>query len=109
MDKNLRIKTGSCTRLLKEVKAYQAEIIENKAKLQALKDNGEHFSQQEKVLQESEIVLPDSVKRLTKARDDLEDYLNDNPSLTSEEASAIISEIDSYLQASGLIEDRPYR
>ncbi|KAH7443309.1 hypothetical protein KP509_02G029100 [Ceratopteris richardii] len=76
--KSLRIKTGSCKRLLKELQAYEKEVERESAKTSKMKDNGADpydLKQQENVLAESKMMIPDCTRRLEAALGDLQAIL----------------------------------
>eukprot|EP01126_Amoeba_proteus_P002477 TRINITY_DN10766_c0_g1_i3.p1 TRINITY_DN10766_c0_g1~~TRINITY_DN10766_c0_g1_i3.p1 ORF type:complete len:118 (+),score=13.77 TRINITY_DN10766_c0_g1_i3:76-429(+) len=83
----LRIKTGSCSRLLKDWKAYQEEEIAQRELIQRLKEqraNPSDLKQQENVLAETLTMLPDTRGRLEDAFLDLVamlDEIDSNDSL----------------------------
>ncbi|XP_057857492.1 tubulin-folding cofactor A [Cryptomeria japonica] len=76
--KTLKIKTGSCKRILKELHSYEKEIDREAAKTAAMKEKGADpydLKQQENVLAESRMMLPDCRKRLESALGDLQGIL----------------------------------
>lgn len=73
MEKQLKIATGSCKRLAKEVALYSKEAEEQAAKVEAMREGDEYERrQQEAVLDETRRMLPDCRKRLQMARDKLQ-------------------------------------
>ncbi|KAK1304412.1 Tubulin-specific chaperone A [Acorus calamus] len=76
--RNLKIKTGTCKRILKELHSYEKEV-ENEAKKTAdMKDSGADpydLKQQENVLAESRMMIPDCHKRLDSSLADLKGTL----------------------------------
>lgn len=78
--KNLRIKSGSCKRLLKELHAYEKEVQHESAKTSRMKDEGADpydLKQQESVLAESRMMIPDCTKRLEASLGDLQAAVED--------------------------------
>ncbi|KAG6551164.1 hypothetical protein Mapa_007399 [Marchantia paleacea] len=73
--KNLKIKTGVCKRVLKELKSYETEVERESTKTQKMKDNNadsHDIKQQENVLSESKMMVPDCRRRLETAVANLE-------------------------------------
>uniref|UniRef100_A0A0D6R2Z8 Tubulin-specific chaperone A n=1 Tax=Araucaria cunninghamii TaxID=56994 RepID=A0A0D6R2Z8_ARACU len=76
--KTLKIKTGTCKRVLKELHSYDKEVDREAAKTAAMKENGADpydLKQQENVLAESRMMIPDCRKRLEAALGDLQGML----------------------------------
>mmetsp|Transcript_29999 Transcript_29999/g.97674 ORF Transcript_29999/g.97674 Transcript_29999/m.97674 type:complete len:123 (-) Transcript_29999:606-974(-) len=76
--RQLKIKTGSLTRLKKELAAYQKEVLAERSKLEKMQADAADAAdvrQQGKVLAESEMMLPDCTKRLEAALGDLQSVL----------------------------------
>lgn len=76
--KTIKIKTGSCKRILKELHSYEKEIDREAAKTAAMKEKGADpydLKQQENVLAESRMMLPDCRKHLEAAVGDLQGML----------------------------------
>ncbi|KAI9196945.1 hypothetical protein LWI28_028369 [Acer negundo] len=73
---NLKTKTSTCTRLVKELHSYEKEVEREATKTVAMKDKGADpipydLKQLENVLVESRIMIPDCWKRLDVALADL--------------------------------------
>ncbi|KAK1326000.1 Tubulin-specific chaperone A [Acorus calamus] len=105
--RNLKIKTGTCRRILKELHSYEKEV-ENEAKKTAnMKDSGADpydLKQQENVLAESRMMIPDCHKRLESSLADLKGTLAelkeaDEQGLELGEAENIITEVETLFQA----------
>lgn len=101
--KSLRIKTGSCKRLLKELQAYEKEVERETAKTTRMKDDGADpydLKQQESVLAESKMMIPDCTKRLEAALGDLQVIVEEAQAESTqgseeiEEAKRLVSEIE---------------
>ncbi|KAL2621001.1 hypothetical protein R1flu_001206 [Riccia fluitans] len=76
--KTLKIRIGVCKRLLKELQSYESEVERETAKTQKMKDNNadaHDIKQQENVLSESKMMIPDCRKRLETALAQLETSL----------------------------------
>ncbi|CAH8385743.1 unnamed protein product [Eruca vesicaria subsp. sativa] len=76
--RNLKIKTSTCKRIVKELRSYEKEVEREAAKTAAMKDNGADpydLKQQENVLGESRMMIPDCHKRLESALADLKSTL----------------------------------
>ncbi|KAL9246850.1 hypothetical protein vseg_020338 [Gypsophila vaccaria] len=72
--RNLKIKTGTCKRLVKELHSYEKEVDREAAKTADMKEKGADpydLKQQENVLAESRMMVPDCRKRLESSLADL--------------------------------------
>lgn len=79
--KDLKIKTGSVKRLLKEAAYYIKELGESEERLQKMKDAGmepAELKQAENVAAESRAMVPESAARLEAAVADLRAFVEDN-------------------------------
>ena len=79
--KQLKIKTGSVKRLIKEAAYYKKELGESEARLQKMKDDGleaHGLKQQENVVDESRAMIPESAARLEAAVTDLKVFMEDH-------------------------------
>ena len=68
--------------MIKEAEYYKQEVIENEAKLEEMKAQGRDpfdIKKFAEVLGESRMMVPDSEKRLSKALNDLQDFLQGLP------------------------------
>jgi len=78
LDKQCRIKTSVVARLEKELVRYQEEVIKQSAKVEAMRtgDADEHdVKKQTEVLGEAEMMVPDTMRRLQKAVEDLQEFM----------------------------------
>lgn len=76
--KQCRIKTGVVVRTRKELDRYKEEMDSQRAKIEAMRAEGrDEFDvrQQQQVFNETERVIPDTIRRLQKAVDDLTEFL----------------------------------
>ncbi|KAL8254254.1 hypothetical protein R6Q59_032496 [Mikania micrantha] len=76
--RNLKIKTSSCKRLVKELHSYEKEVEREAAKTADMKEKGADpydLKQQENVLAESRMMIPDCRKRLESSLTDLKGIL----------------------------------
>ncbi|XP_057534353.1 tubulin-folding cofactor A [Amaranthus tricolor] len=76
--RNLKIKTSTCKRLVKELHSYEKEVEREAAKTADMKEKGADpydLKQQENVLAESRMMIPDCRKRLESALADLKGTL----------------------------------
>ncbi|KNA22829.1 hypothetical protein SOVF_030380 [Spinacia oleracea] len=76
--RNLKIKTSTCKRLVKELHSYEKEVEREAAKTADMKEkNADPYDlkQQENVLAESRMMIPDCRKRLESALADLKGTL----------------------------------
>ncbi|CAI7868170.1 unnamed protein product [Closterium sp. NIES-54] len=86
--KSLKLRAGICKRLLKELKSYEKEVEKDAARVEEMKASGadsHDIKQQENVLAESRMMVPDCRKRLETAYYDLEstvDGAKDDATLT---------------------------
>ncbi|KAK0543132.1 hypothetical protein OC845_006281, partial [Tilletia horrida] len=73
--RQLKIKTGVVSRLIKEETSYEKEAEKQEAHIQSLIQKGEDewtINKQKQVLKESRDMIPDTTRRLTAAVSDLE-------------------------------------
>ncbi|KAL2478030.1 Tubulin-folding cofactor A [Forsythia ovata] len=105
--KNLKIKTSSCKRIVKELHSYQKEVEREASKTADMKAKGVDpydLKQQENVLAESRMMIPDCRKRLEGALADLKGTLveleesdqKEGPEI--EDARSIITEVEQLFQ-----------
>eukprot|EP01098_Paradermamoeba_levis_P003053 TRINITY_DN1426_c0_g2_i1.p1 TRINITY_DN1426_c0_g2~~TRINITY_DN1426_c0_g2_i1.p1 ORF type:complete len:131 (+),score=43.65 TRINITY_DN1426_c0_g2_i1:97-489(+) len=76
--RKLKIVTGSCTRLQKEIVCYQKEFEEQKLKIQQMREENRDpydIRKQEEVLGEFKATIPQCVQRLQNSLGDLESQL----------------------------------
>ncbi|CAN8315386.1 unnamed protein product [Cochlearia groenlandica] len=76
--RNLKIKTGTCKRIVNELYSYEKEVEREASKTCDMKDKGADpydLKQQENVLGESRMMIPDCHKRLEAALADLKSTL----------------------------------
>ncbi|CDP00901.1 unnamed protein product [Coffea canephora] len=106
--KNLKIKTSTCKRIVKELHSYEKEVEREAAKVADMKDKGADpydIKQQENVLAESRMMIPDCHKRLEAALADLKNILleleesNEKHGAEVEEAEKVIAEVEQLFQA----------
>ncbi|XP_010528692.1 PREDICTED: tubulin-folding cofactor A isoform X2 [Tarenaya hassleriana] len=72
--RNLKIKTSTCKRIVKELHSYEKEVEREAAKTADMKEKGADpydLKQQENVLAESRMMIPDCHRRLEAALADL--------------------------------------
>jgi tubulin-specific chaperone A len=73
--KNLRIKTGVLIRTHKELQHYHLELQTQKDKVAKMREDGRDvydIKKQVEVQEETEVMIPDTMRRLAKAVDDLQ-------------------------------------
>ncbi|XP_031091340.1 tubulin-folding cofactor A [Ipomoea triloba] len=107
--RNLKIKTSTCKRIVKELHSYEKEVERESAKTADMKAKGADpydLKQQENVLAESRMMIPDCHKRLEAALTDLkgtlveiEEELNQKEGPEFEEAQKVITEVEQVLQS----------
>lgn len=76
--KRLTILNGSLQRLLKDLEVTKKEIERENARLVTMKaDEAEpgRLRQQQTVIEEAEALIPDTLTRIGKARDELREYI----------------------------------
>ncbi|XP_014668344.1 PREDICTED: tubulin-specific chaperone A-like [Priapulus caudatus] len=86
--KNIRIKTGVVKRIAKEKNMYEKEAQMLQERVEKMKAEGrdEHdIKKQQEVTQESNMMIPDCVKRLKAAMADLGNLLDSNQDLCDAE------------------------
>lgn len=97
--KRLGILSGVVRRTSKELEAYHQEVTDQKAKVEKMRATGvdEHsIKKQVEVLGESEMMIPDTMRRLAKGVEDLAGFVAQNaaePSLQGTEALAQAKEL----------------
>ncbi|XP_073278313.1 tubulin-folding cofactor A-like [Primulina huaijiensis] len=107
--RNLKIKTSTCKRVVKELESYEKEVEREAAKTADMKANAADpydIKQQENVLAESRMMIPDCHKRLEAALTDLKGFLveleesdlKETPEV--QDAQTIITEIEHMFQTS---------
>ncbi|CAO2839162.1 unnamed protein product [Amaranthus hypochondriacus] len=104
--RNLKIKTSTCKRLVKELHSYEKEVEREAAKTADMKEKGADpydLKQQENVLAESRMMIPDCRKRLESALADLKGMLEEleesnekGPEL--DEAQTTIADVEKLFQ-----------
>lgn len=76
--RQLMIKTKVVQRMMKEVRSYEKEVVENTEKIGKMEREGADFHDVKKfreVLAESEMMVPDSKNRLRKNIEDLRSFV----------------------------------
>ncbi|KAI3449038.1 hypothetical protein Pfo_005703 [Paulownia fortunei] len=107
--RNLKIKTSTCKRIVKELHSYEKEVEREAAKTADMKAKGADpydLKQQENVLAESRMMVPDCRKRLEAALSDLKGTLveleesGQKESSEIDDARSIIAEVEQLFQSS---------
>ncbi|KAJ3691565.1 hypothetical protein LUZ61_020729 [Rhynchospora tenuis] len=104
--RNLKIKTSTCKRIVKELHSYEKEVETEAAKTAEMKERGADpydLKQQENVLAESRMMVPDCRKRLEAALIDLKATLaeikeSNQEGTEVEEAEAVITQVETVVQ-----------
>ncbi|ERM95695.1 tubulin-folding cofactor A [Amborella trichopoda] len=104
--RSLKIKTGTCKRILKELHSYEKEVEKEAAKTSDMKERGADpydLKQQENVLAESRMMIPDCRKRLEAALSDLHAILaemkeSDQQGVEVKEAESTVAEVEALIQ-----------
>ena len=92
-DKKLKVQTNVVRRMLKEVSAYEKEVLENEKKVQKMRDDGKDeydIKKQEEVLAESYMMVPDSKNRLEAAVQELQSCIDQIDSEDGIEEASIV-------------------
>jgi len=79
MKRSLKIKTGTLGRLGKEVVGYKKELLEQEQRIEKMRAESKDeydIKKQQEVLQETRDIIPDSVRRLESARNDLKEHMD---------------------------------
>lgn len=106
--RNLKIKTGTCKRVVKELHSYEKEVEREAAKTAEMKEKGADpydLKQQENVLGESRMMIPDCRKRLEASLADLKATLaeleesNQKEGAEIEEARSTIADVERLFQS----------
>ncbi|KAF5183505.1 Tubulin-folding cofactor a [Thalictrum thalictroides] len=104
--RNLKIKTGTCKRIIKELQSYEKEVEREAAKTADMKEKGADpydLKQQENVLAESRMMIPDCHKRLEASLADIKETLaelesNQEKGTEIDEARIVIAEVETLFQ-----------
>ncbi|GAB2274181.1 hypothetical protein Dimus_008949 [Dionaea muscipula] len=105
--RNLKIKTSTCKRIVKDLRSYEEEVEREAAKTADMKEKGADpydLKQQENVLAESRMMIPDCRKRLESALADLKATLaeleesNEKLGPEFDDAQATTTDIENLLQ-----------
>ncbi|KAG8479669.1 hypothetical protein CXB51_029434 [Gossypium anomalum] len=105
--RNLKIKTSTCKRIVKELHSYEKEVEREAAKTADMKEKGADpydLKQQENVLAESRMMVPDCHKRLEASLADLKATLaeleeaNEKEGPEFEDARSTITEVEKLFQ-----------
>ncbi|PON92006.1 Tubulin binding cofactor A [Trema orientale] len=111
--RSLKIKTSTCKRIVKELHSYEKEVETEAAKTAKMKENGADpydLRQQENVLAESRMMIPDCRKRLESSLADLKatlaelEELNQKEGQEIEDARTTISEVEKLFPTSSTSE-----
>ncbi|GAQ84799.1 hypothetical protein KFL_002060190 [Klebsormidium nitens] len=89
--KNIKIKTGTLKRVFKEVNSYEKELQMELARTEKMKAEGadsHDLKQQESVLGETQMMIPDAKKRLQNAFQDLQSAVEEGEADASLQESA---------------------
>lgn len=102
--KALKVKVGTCRRTFKELKSYEAELTREQAKAESMRSAGadsHDMKQQDNVVGETQMMLPDCRKRLEHAFQELQSAVESastDPSLQEsaelKDAQAILAEVE---------------
>ncbi|XP_042493857.1 tubulin-folding cofactor A-like [Macadamia integrifolia] len=104
--RNLKIKTGTCKRIVKELHSYEKEVEREAARTANMKEKGADpydLKQQENVLAESRMMIPDCQKRLETSLTDLKGTLAELEETNQQgpemdEARSTIAEVEALFQ-----------
>lgn len=89
LKKQLKIKTGTFTRLRKEVQMYEREVTEQLEKISKMQQEGRDeadIHKQMEILEESRNMIPDAHARLEQAKQSLMEQIDDTESAEQAEA-----------------------
>jgi len=78
MDKKLRIKVSTVKRLHNDLKMYEQEVVDENNRIDKMKEDGKDeydIKKAKEVLGESEMMVPDTKRRIQTAKDDLEQFM----------------------------------
>ncbi|XP_040988432.1 tubulin-folding cofactor A [Juglans microcarpa x Juglans regia] len=91
--RNLKIKSATCKRIIKELHSYEKEVEREAAKTADMKEKGADpydLKQQENVLAESRMMIPDCRKRLEASLADLKGTLAELEESNQKDAPEIL-------------------
>ncbi|KAI4312538.1 hypothetical protein MLD38_037344 [Melastoma candidum] len=106
--RNLKIKTSTCKRIIKELHSYEKELEREAARTAEMKEKGADpydLKQQENVLAESRMMIPDCRKRLEASLADLKQTLaeleesNQKEGVEFEDARSTITDVERFFQS----------
>ncbi|KAI4370866.1 hypothetical protein MLD38_019167 [Melastoma candidum] len=106
--RNLKIKTSTCKRIIKELHSYEKEVEREAARTAEMKEKGADpydLKQQENVLAESRMMIPDCRKRLEASLADLKQTLaeledsNQKEGIEIEDARSTITDVERFFQS----------
>lgn len=86
--RQMKIKTGVVKRLAKEKLSYEKETIQQEERIEKMKADGKDeydIRKQEEVLDECKVMIPDSLKRLNVAHEELTKLLEKEEDLKDSE------------------------
>mmetsp|Transcript_33847 Transcript_33847/g.34482 ORF Transcript_33847/g.34482 Transcript_33847/m.34482 type:complete len:117 (+) Transcript_33847:133-483(+) len=99
--RKIQIQVGVCKRMVKEVKSYEKEVVENEAVVKKMRDEGRDpydIRKQEEVLQESCMMIPDSKRRYEAAietlKSHIEEFGDETDAALLTEAKEIVAEFE---------------
>ncbi|KAF5749272.1 tubulin-folding cofactor A [Tripterygium wilfordii] len=101
--RSLKIKTSTCKRIVKELHSYEKEVEREAVKTSEMKEKGADpydLKQQENVLAESRMMIPDCHKRLESSLADLKgalaelEELDHKEGIEIEDARSTIMEVE---------------
>ena len=102
--KKLKVLVGVVTRTQKELEAYHKELADQKAKVEKMRASGGDeydIKKQVEVQGESEMMIPDTMRRLAKGVEDLQGFLAQNSGDASLAGSDILSSATALLASVG--------
>ncbi|XP_062220725.1 tubulin-folding cofactor A-like isoform X2 [Phragmites australis] len=107
--RNLKIKTSTCKRIVKELRSYEKEVEKEAAKTADMKEKSADpydLKQQENVLAESRMMVPDCHKRLEAALADLKATLAELKESNEQgaeigEAESTVTEVEAVVKPTG--------
>eukprot|EP00897_Mesotaenium_endlicherianum_P010481 jgi/Mesen1/9461/ME000627S08844 len=108
ISKALKVKASVCKRILKELHTYEKELEQEQARAETMKAAGREahdLKQQDSVVEETRMMIPDCRKRLERAMEDLQAALEDAEGNATSRGSIEMSEAKNvYLQIEKEIE-----
>lgn len=105
LQKTLRIKTAVVTRVKKELDQYKVDLDAQREKVETMRaEDRDEFDirQQQEVFNETERVIPDTIRRLQRAVEELNEFVTVNRAAEDIAGSSVLTTAIEVLAAEGI-------